>query len=162
VLKINQMRLTAFSLFGLALLPPVLQANPTTVSACVEALEQLEALQTLAPVYKLSEALKRKYLADADRPAELARLKTIEAASCSADPKRRAREERQAKQLHLVRSPGCMQDRDRLAMMETPGARTPQDDLARMRKRVLVQCPDGDFSDVWLVEWIPPPVSSRR
>lgn len=156
------MRLTAFLLFGLALLPPALQADPTAVSACVEALEQVEALQTLAPVYKLTEALKRKYLADADRPAELARLKTVVAGSCSAKTKRRAREEKEAKQLHLVRSPACMQDRDRLSMMEKPGARTPEDDLARMRKRVLVQCPEGDLSDVWLEEWIPPPVSSRR
>jgi len=154
------MKHTAYLLLGLALLPPVVQADPAPASACVEALEQLEALQTLAPVYKqLTGALKRQYLADADRSAEVARLKTIVAGSCSTKPRHKLREEKEAEKLHLVRSPGCMQDRDRLSMMEKPGARTPEDDLARMRKRVLAQCPDVDLSDVWLVEWIPPPVS---
>ena len=146
-------------LLGLALLPHAVLADQAPVSVCVDALEQLEALKTVAPVYKLTRSQERQYLADADRPAEIARLKTIVAGSCSAKPKHRQREESEAEQLHLVRSPGCMQDRDRLSMMEKPGARTPQDDLARMRKRVLVQCPDVNHSGVWLVEWIPPPVS---
>jgi len=127
----------------------------------VDALEQLEALQTVAPVYKLTSSKKRQYLADADRPAEIARIRTIVAGSCSAKPKHRQREESEAEQLHLVRSPGCVQDRDRLSMMERKDARTPEDDLARMRKRVLSQCPAVDLSDVWLVEWIPPPVPSN-
>jgi hypothetical protein len=50
-----------------------------------------------------------------------------------------------------------MQERDKLSMMEGKDARTPEDDLARTRKRVLAQCPDVDLSDIWLVEWIPPP-----
>jgi len=154
-----QTKHTAFLLLGLALLPPMVQADSTPASACVEALEQLEALQTLAPVYKLEGAQKRTYLADTDRPAEVDRLRTIVAGSCSTKPKHRLREQSEAERLHLVRSPGCMQDRDRLSMMEKPGARTPQDDLARMRERVLVQCPDVDLSGVWIVEWIPPPVS---
>jgi hypothetical protein len=152
------MKYTAFLVLGLWWLSPVVQADPAPVSACVEALEQLEALQTLAPVYRLAGALKRQYLADADRPAVVAHFKTIVAASCSAKPKHRLREEKEAQQLHLVRSPGCMQDRDRLSMMERKAARTPEDDLARMRKRVAALCPDVDLSDVWLVEWIPPPV----
>ena len=145
-------------LLGLALLPHAVLADQAPVSVCVDALEQLEALKTVAPVYKLTRSQERQYLADADRPAEIARLKTIVAGSCSAKPKHRQREESEAEQLHLVRSPGCMQDRDRLSMMERKGARTPEDDLARTRKRVVAQCPAVDLSDVWLVEWIPPPV----
>ena len=152
-----QMKHTAFLLLGLALLSPVVQADQTPVSVCVEALEQLETLQTVAPVYKLAGGQERKYLTDADRPAEVARLKTIVAGSCSAKPKIRRREESEAEQLHLVRSPGCIEDRDRLSMMEKPEARTPEDDLARTRKRVVGQCPDVDLSNVWLVQWIPPP-----
>lgn len=154
-----QMKHTAFLLLGLTLLPHAVQADQALVSVCVEALEQLETLQTVAPVYKLVGGRERKYLADADRPAELGRLKTIAADSCSAKPKHRQREESEAEQLHLVRSPGCMQDRDRLSMMERKNARTPEDDLARTRKRVLAQCPVVDLTDVWLIEWIPTPVS---
>ena len=140
------------------MLPHAVLADQAPVSVCVDALEQLETLQTVAPIYKLTGGQKRQYLADADRPAEVARLKAIVAGSCSAKPKIRRREESEAEQLHLVRSPGCMQDRDRLSMMERKDARTPEDDLARTRKRVVAQCPDVDLSDVWLVEWIPPPV----
>jgi len=146
-------------LLGLALPPHVVLADQAPVSACVDALEQLAALQTVAPVYKLTSSKKRQYLADADRPAEIARLRTTVAGSCSAKPKHRQREESEAERLHFVRSPGCMQDRDRLLMMERKDARTPEDDLARTRKRVVEQCPDVDLSGVWLVEWIPTPVS---
>src|SRR3984957_19856463 len=144
---------------GLGLLSHAVQADQTPACVCVEALEQLETLQTVAPVYKLTGGQERQYLADADRPAEVARLKAIVAGSCSAKPKIRRREESEAEQLHLVRSPGCMQDRDRLSMMERKDARTPEDDLARTRKRVAAQCPAVDLSDVSLVEWIPPPVT---
>jgi hypothetical protein len=156
------MKHMAVLLLGLTLLSPSVHAEQAPVSVCVEALEQLETLQTLAPVYKLTGGQHRQYIADAERPAEVARLKTIMADSCSAKPKHRQREESEAEQLHLVRSPGCMRDRDRLSMMERKNARTPEDDLARTRNRVLSQCPDVDLSDVWLVEWIPIPVTPNE
>ena len=152
------MKHTTLLLLGLALLPHAVQADQTSVSVCVEALEQLETLQTVAPVYKLAGGQERQYLADADRPAEVARLKIIVAGSCSAKPKIRRREESDAEHLHLARSPGCMEDRDRLSIMEKPESRTPEDDLARTRKRVAAQCPDVDLSNVWLVHWIPTPI----
>jgi hypothetical protein len=145
-------------LLGLALLPHAVLADQAPVSVCVDALEQLKALKTAAPVYKLTRSQERRYLADADRPAEIARVKMMVAGSCSAEPEHRQREESKAEQLHAVRSPACMQDRDRLSMMEKKDARTPEDDLARTRKRVVARCPDVDLSDVWIVEWIPPPV----
>jgi len=147
------MKHTALLLLGLALLPH--KADQTPVSVCVEALEQLETLQTAAPVYKLTGGQERQYLADADRPAEVARLKTIVAGSCGAEPEIRRREESEAEHLHLARSPGCMEDRDRLSMMEKPGSRTPEDDLARLRKRVAARCADVDLSNVWLVHRVP-------
>jgi hypothetical protein len=67
------------------------------------------------------------------------------------------REEFEAEQLHVVRSPGCMPDRDRLSMMAKKDART-RDDLAMTHKRVRAQCPDVDLTGVWLIEWIPIPV----
>jgi hypothetical protein len=154
------MKSTALLLFlGLALLPYAVPADQARVSVCVDALEQLEALKTVAPVYKLTRTQERQYLADVDRPAEIARLKAIVAGSCSAEPKHRQLEESEAEQLHLARSPACMQERDRLSMMERKDARTPEDDLARTRKRVVAQCPAVSLSDVWLVEWIPIPIS---
>ena len=92
-------------LLGLALLPHAVLADQVPVPVCVNALEQFEALKTVAPVYKLTGSQERQYLADTDRPAEIARLKTIVAGSCSAKPKHRQREESEAEQLHLVRSP---------------------------------------------------------
>ena len=148
-----------FLWFGLALLPLTVQADQTSASSCVNALEQLATLHALAPVYKLSGAYQRQYLADADRPAEVARLKTVVTESCSAKPRLKKREQSEVQQLHLARSPACMQDRDRLAMMERTGARTPEEDLARTRNRVVAKCPDVDLTDVWLIEWIPTPSS---
>jgi hypothetical protein len=48
---------TALLLLGLALalLPHAVQADRTADPVCVQALEQLETLQTAAPVYKLWE-----------------------------------------------------------------------------------------------------------
>jgi hypothetical protein len=149
------MKYAALLLLGLLLLPYAVQANQAHVSVCVEALEQLETLHLAAPVYKLNEGQERQYLADADRPAEVDRLKTIVAASCSAEPEIRRSEESEAEHLHVARSPGCMGDRDTLSTMEKPESRTPEDDIARHRKRVAARCPDVDLSNVWLILGVP-------
>jgi hypothetical protein len=151
------MKHTALLLLGLGLTlhPHAVQADQTPDSVCVEALEQLETLQTAAPVYKLMGGQEHQYLADADRPAEATGLKTIVAGSCSAEPEIRRREESEAEHLHLARSPACMEDRDRLSMMEKPQSRTPEGDLARLRKQVAARCADVDLSNVWLVHRVP-------
>ena len=148
---------TALLLLGLGLLPHAVKADQTPVSVCVEALEQLETLQTAAPVYKLTGGQERQYLADVDRPAEIAGLKTIVAGSCSAEEEIRRGEESEAEHLHVARSPGCIEDRDRLSTMEKPESRTPEDDIARHRQRVAARCPDVGLSNVWLVHWVPVP-----
>ena len=151
------MKHAALLLLGLAVLPHAVQADQTPVSVCVEALEQLKTLHMAAPVYKLTGGQERQYLADADRPAEVDRLKTIVAESCSAEPEIRRGEESEAEHLHVARSPGCMEDRDRLSTMEKPESRTPEDDISRHRKRVAARCPDVGLSNVWLVHWVPVP-----
>ena len=148
------MKHTALLLLGLALLPHAVQADPAPASVCVEALEQLQTLHMAAPVYKLTGGQERKYLADADRPAEVDRLKKIVTESCSAEPEIRWGEESEAERLHRARSPGCMGDRETLSTMEKPESRTPEDDIARHRKRVAERCPDVGLSDVWLVYWV--------
>lgn len=145
----------ALLLLELALLPHAVHADQLPVSACAEALEQLTTLQTAAPVYKLTGGQDRLFLADADRPAEVARLNAVVTGTCSAEPTSRRGEESDAEQLHRARSPGCMQDRDRLTMMERPGSRTPADDLAKKRKQVAAHCPDVQLSNVWLIHWVP-------
>jgi hypothetical protein len=140
---------------GLALLPHAVLANQAHVSACVEALEQLKTLHLAAPVYKLNEGQERQYLSDADRPAEVDRLKTIVAESCSTEPEIRRAEESEAERLHVARSPGCMGDRDTLSTMEKPESRTPEDDIVRHRKRVAERCPDVGLSNVWLILGVP-------
>jgi hypothetical protein len=102
------MKHTALLLLGLALLPHAVHADQARVSVCVEALEQLQTLQTAAPVYKLTGGQERQYLADADRSAEVDRLKTSVAGSCRAEPEIRRREESEAQDLHraLARVPG--------------------------------------------------------
>jgi len=142
-------------LLGLALLPYAVQADQKPVSACVEALEQLQTLHMAAPVYKLNEGQARQYLADADRPAEVDRLKTIVTESCSTEPETRRGEESEAEHLYVARSPGCMGDRETLSLMEKPESHTPEDDIARHRKRVAARCPDVNLSNVWLILGVP-------
>jgi hypothetical protein len=149
------MKRMALLLLGRAVLPHAVQAGQTPVSVCVEALEQLKTLQMAAPVYKFTGGQERQYLADVDRPAEVDRLKTIVAESCSAEPEIRRGEESEAGRLHVARSPGCMGDRDTLSTMEKPESRTPEDDIARHRKRVAARCPDVDFSNAWLLLGVP-------
>lgn len=151
------MKHIALSLLGLALLPYAVQADQAPNPVCVNALEQLATLRTAAPVYGLAGTQERNYIADADRPAEAAHLKTIVDTSCSPEPKTRQREDAEAQHLHHLRSPGCIEDRERLSTMEKKSSRTPQDDLLRTRERVHSQCPAVDLSNVWLIQWMPPP-----
>src|SRR5258708_39328960 len=118
------MKHTALLLLGLAVLPHAVHADQTPVSVCVEALEQLKTLHMAAPVYKLTGVQERQYLADADRPAEVDRLKTIVAESCSAEPEIRRGEETEAGHLHVPASPGRMGNADTLSTIEKPGSRT--------------------------------------
>jgi len=140
-------------LLSLAFVPHMAHADQAAASACVDALEQLAALQTATPVYKRADVGERHYLADADRPAQIARVKGIIDASCSADADTRRSEEAEAERLHLARSPGCLEQREVLAAMEQPGSRTPRSDLAQQRERVAAQCPTVGLSNVWLIDW---------
>jgi hypothetical protein len=75
-----------FAVVGVVLLPTIALSDGTAARSCVDALEQLAALHMEAPVYKLVGG-ERRFLDDADRPAQIARLEKIIGASCSADPK---------------------------------------------------------------------------
>ena len=140
-------------LLGLAFLPQLAHADQAAASACVEALEQLATLHTATPVYKLADDGAHHYLADADRPALIARLEGIVDQSCSADAATRRAEDSEAERLHAARSPGCLEQREILARMEQRGSRTPRSDLAQQRERVAAECPTVGLSNVWLIDW---------
>ena len=111
----------------------------------------MSALETELPIYQLVPPDSRRYLEDADRPAELARVRALVRTSCSTDPAVRAAAEAEAKRLHQGRSPECAFERAKLADMEKPDSRNDRDDIARQRKRVESRCPDVPMADVWLV-----------
>jgi len=110
-------------------------------------------LKTALPVYQAVGAQDRRYIKDAERPAELARLQQIIAASCSANPQVRATQEGDAQRLHVAMSPQCAVARDELAMMEAPSSRTPADVTAGRRRLVTAQCPAVATTGRWLVQW---------
>jgi hypothetical protein len=142
-----------FAVVGVVLIPTIAHSDGTATRSCVDALEQLSALSTQAPVYKLMGG-ERRFIDDADRPAEIGRLKKVIGASCSADPQGRLSEETDAKRLHIARSPECAIERDKLSAMEQPASHEPPDSLARQRKLVAGKCPLVDTTNVWLVQWL--------
>jgi hypothetical protein len=134
--------------------PTELFADAPPISDCVNALEQLSALQAFAPVYKQLGGDRRQYLDDGDRPAEIARIQKIIAGTCSKDPKTRATQQAAADRLHTARRPECAFEREKLLMMEKPDSRDPADDVQYQRALVAKDCPIVPMSDVWLVQMI--------
>jgi hypothetical protein len=145
--------LMAAVLFPTAL-PAVALADAPAASACVQALEQVEALQTAAPVYKLTAGGERGFIHDAERPAEIARLQEVIRASCGSDPKARASQEAEAQRLFVTLSPECANERDKLAAMQQPSSREPDDAIEQQRRLVAGKCPAVDARGLWLVHWM--------
>jgi hypothetical protein len=123
------------------------------VSDCVNALEQVEALEVVAPAYRMVGVDSRKYLDDADRPAEIARLRKAVSTACSKPgSKSRKDEEAEATRLHMARSPECALERDKLAMMEQPNSREARASIEAQRRLVSAQCPEAPTENVWLLQ----------
>ena len=138
---------------GLVLLPTRLLSDSGGALSCSDALEQVATLKTMYPVYKLTGKDQRHFIEDADRPAEIARLQKIIAASCSANATQRADQEAQAQRLHQALSPECAVERDTLAAMELPNSHEPRDAIETKRKLVRDKCPTVDSAGRWLVQW---------
>ncbi len=141
----------AIGLAGMTVLPKLALSDGTAATPCVEALEQITTLQETAPVYKVTGADQREYIADEDRPAEIARLQQEIDATCSVEAEARLNEESEAKSLHIARSPDCAIQRDTLSSMEKPNSHEPKDFIATQRKLVAEKCPAVTTADVWLV-----------
>jgi hypothetical protein len=142
----------SLTLAALTLLSSSTFADEMLVSPCADALEQVMALNTWAPAYKLVGADSRRYLDDADRPAEIARLKEVIKSACSTSTKERQSDEAQAARLHSARSPECAIERDKLTFMEQPGSREAPDSVTSQRKLVAESCPMVPMANVWLLQ----------
>jgi hypothetical protein len=152
------MTTAALFLISFTLAPMIGRCDELLSSPCVSAMEQVTTLQTWVPVYKQLPQDQRRYLKDSDRPAELARLQQIVAASCSDDPDTKAAQRTAADRLHTARSPECAIERDKLKAMEDPDSLEADDSVEDQRELVAKQCPAIQLSDVWLLQmvWVAP------
>ena len=122
--------------------------------ACVDALYQVNLLNQRRPVFKQAADGSRRYLEDAARPAELARLQRARDQTCSDDPATHRSQEQRADQLMIAMSPRCAEARDKLANYEDPATHTPNSQIERQRAFVEQRCRGGERIDLWRGDWI--------
>ena len=120
---------------------------------CVDALYQLQVLQGDWKVYKAGPGDERTYLADRDRPAEIARLARERDASCSDEADTLASQRRRASDLFQSMSPDCREAREKLRNLQRPTARSAPSDLERQQAWITAHCPDMQRDGVWLADW---------
>ncbi len=128
-------------------------AHVAADTRCVDALFQLQVLQGDWKVYKAGPGDERAYLADRDRPAEIARLTHERDASCSADPDTLASQRRRASDLFQSMSPDCREAREKLQDLQRPTARSAPSDLERQQAWIRAHCPDVQRDGLWLADW---------
>lgn len=121
---------------------------------CVDALYQITLLNQRQPVFKQFADGSRRYIEDAERPAELARLQQVRDQACSDDPATLESQEQRAGQLMRAMSPRCAEARDQLANYQDPATHTPDDQIARQRAFVEQNCRGGERVDLWRGDWI--------
>jgi hypothetical protein len=135
-------------------------AVPTDVrndARCVEALFQLQLLVEKYKVYKGPDDA-RRYLDDADRPAEIERLTRVRDESCSEDPQVQGSQQRRAAQLFQTLHPQCREARERLANLQRPSARSSPGDIELQRDYIIRSCPEipgvDERTDLWRADWV--------
>lgn len=127
--------------------------SAATDRTCVDALYQITLLNQQRPVFIQAASGSRRYLDDADRPAELERLQRTRDESCSDDPGTRNSQEQRAGELMVALSRRCAEARDKLASYEDPATHTPDDQIERQRAFVEQYCRGGERTDLWLGDW---------
>lgn len=124
---------------------------------CVDALFQLELLVEKYKVYKGPDDA-RRYLDDADRPAEIARLTRERDESCSKDPQLQGSQTRRAAQLFQTLHPQCREARERLENLQRPSARSSPGDIELQREYITRSCPEipgvDERTDLWRADWV--------
>ncbi len=121
---------------------------------CIDALFQLEVLAGDWKVYKPGPGNDRTYLADRDRPAEVARLSVERDAKCSDEPEVLASQQRRASELFEALSPGCREAREKLQNLQRPTAHSAPSDIEKQQSYIAAHCPDVSRDGVWLADWI--------
>jgi hypothetical protein len=127
--------------------------DPAADTRCVDALFQLQVLQGDWKVYKAGPGDERTYLADRDRPVEIARLERERDASCSDDPDTLASQRRRASDLFQAMSPDCREAREKLQNLQRPTARSAPSDVERQQAWITAHCPGVQRDGVWLADW---------
>lgn len=124
---------------------------------CVDALFQLQLLVGKYKVYKGPDDA-RRYLDDADRPAEIDRLSRERDESCSKDPTLAGSQKRRAAQLFQTLHPDCREAREKLVNMQRPSARSSPGDIEEQSDYVRNFCPDipgvDGRTDLWRADWV--------
>lgn len=110
--------------------PTELFADAPPIWDCVNALEQAIGPQRLRGSRRSSRALDSK------------------------DPKTRATQQAAAGRLHMARSPGFADARERLLMAEKPDSRHAEDYVEYQRAQIAKDCLTVLMSDVWLVQTV--------
>ena len=121
---------------------------------CVDALYQIALLNQHRRVFKPGPEGARRYLDNADRPAELERLHRIRDQSCSAGPEAHAAQQEEAKRLMLALSHNCSAARWKLERMQGPDSHAVHQDLAEQSEFVEKYCPEVERPDLWLGDWV--------
>jgi hypothetical protein len=129
---------------------------------CVESLYQLELLTGKYKVYKPGAGDARRYLDDADRPAEIARLQAVRDESCSAEQPLQGSQKRRAAELFVVLSADCREAREELRRLEQPGSRTSRNEYERHVEWMSRYCPDLSHADVQTDVWLADRVWQRN
>jgi hypothetical protein len=112
-------------------------ATPEQVAGREQLLGQLKTRECVIAL----EALERKTGgAEPTSAAEIKRLKQTADLNCSQDPVRRAQQEEMAAKLRVANSPACVESRNRLADMMTPGSRVSRDDVRAQQAFVDEHC----------------------
>lgn len=121
--------------------------------SCADAMVQRQTLDLQTPVYRRSGPGDFQYLADADRPAEKARLDAAIRTWCSDDPAQASAVRQRFVELSLGRRPRCIELRDelqdRVLRGETSASEGVRLAAARLRQFGCLEVPiDG----VWLAK----------
>jgi hypothetical protein len=132
---------------------PDVAAGAHDDARCVDALFQLQVLRGDWKVYKAGPGDERLYLADRDRPAEIARLTSELDAVCSDDPETLASQQKRAADLFQAMSPDCREAREKLLNLQRPTAKSAPSDIEKQQAWIEAHCPSVHRDGVWLADW---------
>jgi hypothetical protein len=121
---------------------------------CVKALYQIKILSQKRRIFKFQSDGSRLYLENEDRPAEISRLRLLEAEYCETDQTIKEKQIHQAEELSTALSRRCAAARTTLEKLQKSGSAPDEEKLQNQRDYVEAFCPDVEEDDLWLADWI--------